>query len=85
MQEHIPVQPAVHEGRIQPSHNILHCPLVDVSEHGLLALELELGEHAVLDHGHAGLPVAHTYYDLLAHPMTSYLRVRRASGPISHR
>ena len=69
VQERGPLQPQFDEGRLHPGHNPLHAPLVDVADHPAppAALDVQLLQHAVLDHRHAGLARGDVDQDLLGH------------------
>src|SRR5690606_6077448 len=76
MQERCAVQADVDERRLHPGHDPLHPALVDVADHAAApaTLDVQLLQHAVLDHRDAGLARGDVDQDLLGHAGT-------ASGP----
>ncbi len=60
VEERVLLEPHVHEGRLHAGKDAGHAPLVDVPDDAALlaALDLHLGDAAVLEHRHAGLALA---------------------------
>ena len=69
MQERRAIQADLDERRLHPGHHPLHLALVDVADHATppAALDVQLLQHAVLDHRHAGFARGDVDEDLFAH------------------
>src|SRR5690606_13569047 len=69
VQEGRAVQADLDECGLHPGHHPLHLALVDVADHAArpAALDVQLLQHSVLDHRHAGLARGDVDQDLLAH------------------
>ena len=69
VQERGAVQPDLDERRLHARHDPLHLALVDVADDAAApaALDVQFLQHAVLDHGHAGLARGDVDQDFLGH------------------
>src|SRR5690606_19051997 len=66
------LQADLDERRLHAGHDPLHLALVDVADHAArpAAFDVQLLQHAVLDHGHARFAGGHVDQDFLGHGVT---------------
>ena len=65
VEEGVPLQADVHEGGVHALEDVRDAALVDVPDDALLALDVQLDQAAVLDHGDPGFAVIDVDQDLL--------------------
>ncbi|MNV14097.1 hypothetical protein D3C71_1047710 [compost metagenome] len=83
VQERRALQPHFDERGLHARHHPLHLALVDVADHATAptALDVQLLQHAIFDHRHAGFARGHIHQNFFGHVLHSPLSMELPGAP----